>query len=293
MFLAVMVFAAAAVLAQEDSFKAPDSLVLKDGRTVRGLIIKNTVDSVTLQEEFKETTYPKSEIVRIRDEADIGVLFTDINRRGDLPPWRVIANDLRLHDEIRSFEEIPATAVTVGEFRNVPYKSFRVNQDIELNIYGDPNDPCGIELGIYGSRKNHARLQSVLRAYLAGFLTSRQELAALYSLNFKKSKATAGNMTFEVTPPDAEDAFNAWWLSIYNMKDMEAIRMTDTDYAKLTKPADQVIDKRGRVRSKDWTAADLDLTWRKHTAGQQAPILPRGFYRDKNGDFRLLETSAP
>ncbi len=292
LFLAAIIFASAAALAQDDSFKAPDSLVLKDGRMVRGLIIKNSVDSVVLQEEFTEKTYPKSEIVRIRDEADIGVLFTDINRRGDLPSWRVIANDLRMHDEIKSFEEIPATAVTVGEFRNVPYKSFRVNRDVELNVYGDPNDPCGIELGIYGSRKKNAKLQSVLRAYLAGFLTTRQEIAALYSLNLKKSKEVAGDITFEVTPPDAEDAFNAWWISLYNLKDMDAIRMSDRDYAKLTKPADQVIDKRGRVLSKDWTAADLDLTWRRKAAGSLPPVLPRGFYRDKNGDFRLLGTSA-
>lgn len=289
---AVMVLAAAAAFAQDDTFKAPDSLVLKDGRTVRGLIIRNSVDSVTLQHEFQEVTYPKSEIVRIRDEADIGVLFTDIHRRGDLPSWRVIANDLRLHDEIKSFEEIPATAVTVGEFRNVPYKSFRVNQDIELNIYGDPNDPCGIELGIYGKRKANARLQGLLRAYLAGFLTTREELAALYSLNFKKSKAVGGDMTFEVTAPDADDAFNAWWLSIYNARDLDAIRLSDAEYARLTKPADQVIDRRGRVLTKDWTAEDLDLSWRRDTAGQQAPILPRGFYRDKNGAFRLLETSS-
>ena len=290
---AAMVFALPAALSGDDAFRAPDTLVLKGGRTVRGLIVKNSADSVTLQEEFQETTYPKSGIVRIRDEADIGVLFTDIHRHGDLPSWRVIANDLRMHDEITSFEEIPATAITVGEFRNVPYKSFRVNRNIELNIYGDPNDPCGLELGIYGVRKHSARLQGVLRAYLAGFLTSRKELAALYSLNFKKSKAQAGEMTFEVTPPDAEDAFNAWWLSIYNLKDLDAIRLSDREYAKLTLPADQVINRRGGVISNAWTPEDLDLSWRLDTAAGQAPVLSRGFYRDKSGAFRLLESVMP
>ncbi len=281
---------AAPLPAQDDQFKAPDTIVLKDGRTVRGLIIKNSVDSVLLQEEFGEKVYPKSEIVRIRDEADIDILFTDVHRRGDLPSWRVIANDLRTHDEIKSFVEIPATTISTGEFKNVPYKSFRVNRDIEMNIYGDPNDPCGVELGIYGSRKTSAKARSMLRSYLAGFLTTRAEIAALYGLDLKGSKADAGDITFEATPPEAEDAFGAWWISLYNKKDLDALRLSDAEYAALTKPADQVIDKRGRLLAHGWSHDELDLSAR--IDDEDAPVLLKGFFRDKNGDFRLLSQPA-
>lgn len=275
--------------AADDSFRAPDSIVLKDGRTIRGLIIKNSVDSVLLQEEFVERSYPKSEIVRIRDEADIGVLFTDITRKGDLPSWRVMANDLRMHDEIKSVVEIPATTISIGEFRNVPYKSFRVNHDIELNIYGDPNDPCGVELGIYGGRKNNVKLQKVLRAYLAGFLTTREELKAIYGLDLKGGKAVAGDITFETAPPTAADAFGAWWISLYNVKDMDSIRLSDAKYAKLTKPADEVIDRSGRVIAKGWTKKDLEEMERHKALHGDENVLFRGFYRNANGDFQLLK----
>ena len=67
---AIVIFAAAAIVcattrAANDSFHAPDSIVLKDGRTIHGLIVKNSVDSILMQEEFGERTYPKSEIVRV------------------------------------------------------------------------------------------------------------------------------------------------------------------------------------------------------------------------------------
>jgi hypothetical protein len=250
------------------------------------------VDSVLLQEEFGERSYPKSEIVRIRDEADIGIIFTDIDRKGDLPSWRVMANDLRTHDEIKSLVEIPATTITVGEFRNVPYKSFRVNRDIELNIYGDPNDPAGMEIGIYGARKNDAKLQKNLRAYLAGFLTTRKEIAALYGLDFKGGEATAGNITFEITPPTGDDAFGAWWVSLYNLKDLAAVRMDDAKYAALTKPADEVIDRKGRVIAQGWTKNDLEKSARLDSLGKQTRVLLRGFYRDSKGDFQLLKGKA-
>ena len=136
----------------DDTYRSPDSLHLTDGTVVRGLIIKNTSGSVVIQQETDELDVPKSKIVRIIDNADSNVLYTGMNRKGQLPSWRVIANDLRTHDAIKSLVEIPATVIDVADFKNVPYKSFRVNEDVELNIYGDPENPAGVELGIYDPR---------------------------------------------------------------------------------------------------------------------------------------------
>ena len=127
---------------EDDSFRAPDSLTLIDGTVVHGLIIKNSRDSVLIQQETDELDIPKNKIVRIIDNADRGVLYTGMNRKGQLPSWRVIANDLRTHDAVKSLVEIPATVIDVADFKNVPYKSFRVNEDVELNIYGDPENPA-------------------------------------------------------------------------------------------------------------------------------------------------------
>lgn len=159
----LLICSSACLRAADDSFHPPDSLVLKDGTVVHGLIIKNTRDSVLIQQKFGESNYPKSRIVRINDNADTNALYTDINRKGKLPSWRVIANDLRTHDAVKSLVEIPATVIDVGDFINVPYKSFRVNNDVELNIYGDPENPAGVELGIYGPRSEDMRLRKILR----------------------------------------------------------------------------------------------------------------------------------
>ena len=271
----------------DGSFKAPDSLVFKDGRTVYGVIIKNTVDSVIFQEEFAEVTYPKSKILRIRDEPDVGVAYTDMLRKGALPPWRVIANDLRTRDGIKSLVQIPATTIDNGVFKDVPYLSFRANESVEVNIYGNPADPAGIELGIYGSLSGNEKLQNILRSYLAGFLTSRAELAALYTIDFKGGIRTAGDLTIEITPKTAPDAYGAWWISLYNRKNLESVRMHPADYARLTKPSSEVVDKNGRVIASGWTISDLKKS--KHgKLSDSTHVILRGFYRDANGDFRLL-----
>lgn len=107
----------------DGSFRAPDSLTLRDGTVVHGLIIKNSRDSVLIQQETGELDIPKGKIVRIIDNADSNVLYTGMNRKGQLPSWRVIANDLRTHDAVKSLVEIPATVIDVADFKNVPYKS--------------------------------------------------------------------------------------------------------------------------------------------------------------------------
>lgn len=290
-FLPALLFIAAstALHAADDSHRAPDTVLLKDGTRLQGLIIKNTATDVTLQHEFTERIIPKDDILRIDDHPDI--LYTDVPKKGDLPSWRVIANDLRTHDDIKSLIEIPATMVDEGVFRHVPYKSFRVNGNIELNVFGDPNDPCGIELGIYGPSSGNKDLRRMLRGYLAGFLTSREEVGALYSLDLDEGIVEAGALTLEITPKDAPDAYGAWWISLYHKKGLDAVRLDAAEYARLTKPMDEVIDQRGRVLGQ-WSAEEAAKSERMDEEDDDTPVLLRGFYRDKNGDFRLIGASA-
>jgi len=274
--------------AKDDSFAAPDSLILKDGRTVHGLIIRNTFNAVVLQEKSGEITYPKKDIVRIRDESNSRAMYTGVTRRGDLPAWRVIANDLRTHDEIKSLVEIPATAVDSGVFKNVPYMSFRANHDIELDIYGDPEDPAGFEMGIFGARAGDDKLRKVIRGFIAGFLSTREEIAALYSLSFKGGLKTAGNVTIEITPKNAPDAYGAWWISLYNVKALNKARVSNTAYLKITRPVKEVLDDHGRVLASVLLSKQLTLTEKVQFVGDTARALLQGFYRDKNGNFRLV-----
>lgn len=284
--LASLAVLAGLVGAADDSFHAPDTLVLKNGRRVHGLIVRNTAHDVLMQEQFNENSYPKSEIDRIIDVPDVGTEFTKITEKGDLPSWRVILNDLRSHDRIQSLVEIPAVRVEEGVFRNVPYKAFRINDHIELDIYGDPEDPIAIEFGVFGPRQFSTKLRKFLRTYLAGFLNSRAEIAALYGIGLKEGTQRADDLIFEVTPRTAPDAFGAWWISLYNEKDVNASRLSDAEYARLTLPSDQVMDRHGHLKSRQWTREDLNKAPRHD--GDDDEIIQRGFYRDKKGVFHLL-----
>jgi hypothetical protein len=278
--------------AQVEGFAQPDTLLLKDGSTHRGVIVRNTATDVWIQQQYGIAEFPKSEIVRILDEVDVGMEFTEASRKGDLPSWRVMVNDIRNNDAIKMLEQIPATLIDNGYLKNVPYLSFRINEYIEMNIYGDPDNPSAIEFGIYGKYRTNDKLRRTLRSFIAGFLSSRKEVAAIYRIPFSGGKETLDTFNIQITPPSAPDAYGGWWISLYNPKSLDAVRMSDNDYACITRPPDQIVDKGGRVKRGAWTQDDLDCSVRWNAAEKKVPVFLRGFFRDASGQFRLLTQSA-
>ncbi len=267
----------------------PDTIQLTSGKTLSGLIVKQTNSGVTIQLPYGEQTVKNEDIVRIRNVDDDEMRFTRVLAPGSLPPWRVIANDLRNQDEIKTFQQIPATGVDNGVFKNVPYISFRANQFLELNIYGDPDDPAGIELGVYGPQRSAEETHKILRQFLGSYLTTTDEIRALYALNQKGDTQKVGSITLEITSPDAPDAYGAWWISFYNEKKLNQIRLTDAEYSKLTMPVDEVVDKKGQAKILEWETRDVNRSARAKKERKTGRLFFDGFYRDKDGNFHIFE----
>lgn len=246
---------------------------MKNGKNIRGLILKYGTQSIKIQESSGERVIPLKDILRIYDEAHTGAYFTDANRRGSLPSAQALINDLRTHDSVKRLKGIPATVVKEGEFKNVPYTALRMNQNLEMNIYGDPADPAALEMGIYGAGARDPDLQESWRTFLAGFLTTRAEISALYDLSLEGGRKDIGAMTMEIVAPSGEAAHGAWWIRLYNRNALRASRLSDAEYARLTKPA-----------------ASAARSHRGMLPKRNADVFLSGFYRDKDGVFRLGES---
>lgn len=268
----------------------PDTVVMNDGSQLQGLIIRNDEKKVVLQQRMGEVEIPKSFILRIADEPDSGVFFADIVNPNKLPPWRMIVQDLRSDDSIKSFRQIPATAVESGYLKNIPYLSFRINKRVEMNVYGNPEDPVCLEFGVYEHGEAITKFKKVIRAYLAGILQSSSEIKALYGLDEKGGQTKVGSFVFQVTPPTAPDAYGGWWISIYNPARLDRFRVSDAAYKSSTLPFKEVNQTSGIVRKDRMNSFDHFLN---QTQDEWAGIIPnlRGFYRDGMGALKL-DTSS-
>jgi hypothetical protein len=294
LFVAVAATASAANRSSSplDQATMPDRLEMNDGSTMRGLILKNTAKSVLFQTPTKEVLVPKDQIRRIHDEIDGEIVFDEIAGKGRLPSWRAMVTDLRNHDDIRSLQQIPATTIESGLFKNIPYLSFRLNEQSEFNVYGDPHNPVAIEFGMYGRQRNNPRYRQMVREFLAGHLHTREEIATLYDLRLTGDERRAGHLAFKVTPPVAADAYGGWWISVFDPKRMDQARVRDAQYAAVTLPFEQVNNRDGSLRASTLEAQEnwLESTMRNLTG--RVPQI-RGFYRDKEGVFRLISFDDP
>jgi hypothetical protein len=270
---------------------APDTIFMNDGSEMHGLIIRNDAKKVVLQQRMGEVEIPKTSIRRIDDQPDSGVFFADVIDPNKLPPWRIIVQDLRTDDSIRAFRQIPATTIDNGYLKNIPYLSFRINKRVEMNVYGDPEHPVCLEFGVYERGENIIRFKNIIRAYLAGILQSRAEIAALYSLDKNGGKAKAGKLVFEVTPPTAPDAYGGWWISIYDPSRLDQARIPEAEYRMNTLPFDAVNHNSGALRSDRISTFDHFLSTTQDAWNGVIPNL-RGFYRDGMGALKLDTCSS-
>jgi len=270
---------------------APDQVRMNDGTELRGLILLNTPEMVVLETRSGEARIPKEYIRRIDDAPNGEAIFADIVDKDDLPSWRSVVHDLRTHDRIRIFEQIPPTAIDNGLLRNIPYLSFRANGTSELNVYGNPDKPVAIEFGIYGSRGPDDRTRQIFRELIAGHLHSQAQIRALYSRSPDKRDARAGNLAFRLILPDDPDGYGGTWIVVYRPDSINRARLSDKAYAAITRPFEQVNNPDGSLRADKSDENNSWLDRMMETMTGEDPEL-RGFYRDKNGVFRVLTSDS-
>ena len=163
----------------------------------------------------------------------------------------------------KSLSQIPSTVIDKGVLRNIPYLSYRAG-DYELNVYGDPAAPAGVEIGIHKDTLRSPTAKKAVVDFLSG-LVDPADRALLASLKMDVDKKVRDGLTFEITPPTAEDAYGGWWVSVYDEKALDRSRASEDEMAKITttrtavkesKPAAGALDVDGATQGK-WDSGDL------------------------------------
>lgn len=254
-----------------DPAESNDEVILLNGETLRGRILVETKDSVVLLLNNRHISIPKKEVERIYDRPDRDLTFTDLlPQAGHFAPWWVPAYDLFYSDWVKNFRQIPATVIDSGEFRSVPYLSFRANRNIELNIYGDPNRPAGLEIGVYGLKRSSQKTQELLREFISSYLHGIPEIRALESIPYSGGRAEVNGLRMEVTPPNAPDSYGAWWVSIWYPRALEKARLSPDALSQRSKALDRTLQD--ATSATNWNKRDLKKVERK-IASQAEPLL--------------------
>jgi hypothetical protein len=133
----------------------------------------------------------------------------------------------------KDFKQIPSTVIDKGVLRDIPYLSYRAG-NYELNVYGDPAAPACFEIGIHKELLTSAAARKNCLDLIASLLDDPADRALLASLKPEIDKKVRNGITFEITPPTAEDAYGGWWVSVYNEPLLDKSRATPDELAAIT-----------------------------------------------------------
>jgi hypothetical protein len=205
--------------------RARDEVLLKSGTRISGKIFAQSKSQVFMRVGEGNVVLSKKAVRRIYEDITDEAPVTRVLGRDELPPWWVPLSDLFHEDWVNNLKAIPATTIDSGDFQNVPYLSFRANTIYELNIYGNPEDPAGLEIGYYGNIWFASKdAQKRCRQFLASYLGGLRQFETLYRMAATGGRESVGGLNIEITPRGAPGSYNGWWVTVWNPTKLAAAR---------------------------------------------------------------------
>ncbi|MCW8131567.1 MAG: hypothetical protein KIS92_14560 [Planctomycetota bacterium] len=186
---------------------------------------------------------------------------------------------------------IPSTVIDNGVMRDIPYQSYK-SDNFEFNIYGDPDAPIAVEMGVYppsiSDHTSHMKCLQVLEACLS----QSEDRVLLASIPLREGKQVSKDLTLEVTPSTAEDAYGAWWVSIYFEKKLEQARASKAEIKEITievpAPSSSSSQAIGKKESEEQGGWNQDELFRRkpssYDSGGGGRVYVRGYTR-KDGTY--------
>jgi hypothetical protein len=229
-----------------------DSLVLQT-RTVSGTVLQTNGDSVLLLTDYGTLNYSLGIIKEIKIDRAEAVEFASTGR---LPDSRSLVLFLSRQSWAQNLKQIPATVIDKGSLRNVPYNSYRCSDAYEVNVYGEPNDPAGIEAGVDGKLVGDQQARRNCLSLVRGILSRSADKETLDSLKLEQDLKTNDGFTFEITPPTAEDSYGGWWVSVYSEQKLNLSRASESELKNISVTK---LDAIKDTSDAGWSAEELKL----------------------------------
>ena len=268
-----------------DSPLKADVVILQSGSIITGKVLQQDDEGVLIQMDYGTFRYPPSMVKDVRKEA--AELATNSLAGQRIPNWATIISKLATNGWAHELTQIPATVIDNGILQDVPYISFRCNSGgYEINIYGDLDNPAGIEIGAinYLVKNNEAKSNCV--NFICSVLANDDDKKVVRALNWNpKDLQKTNGMTFEITLPSEPDSYGSWWISVYDESELTNARASGADLLSITQPR---IKPKAQPIATVSTWSDKEISYSRpnasHPSGDGGDVYVRGYYR-KNGSY--------
>lgn len=235
----------------EPAEDAPDELVLRDDQRIVGTVMFENEDHVLLGQRSGTFVVPRGDVREIRRRS-AGAAKQVEAKSERFPAFHTMLAVIARQPWVKDLRQVPATVVDTGELRNIPYISHKAGS-IEFNVYGDPDHPAGVEIGIYEASPDEAT-RTQLRTFMVDLFPSAADKAAIQGLGLDDDSRQQDGLTFDVDPPSAQGAYGGWWLTIYDGGALDRARASAEELKTVTSSSDDTYRSR---RAKSSTSRSI------------------------------------
>jgi hypothetical protein len=213
-----------------------DVVVLQSGAVLPGNVLQQDANGLLLQTESGTYRYPLALIKEVKKEA---VTAPHVSNNGQvIPDWAQIVSLLANSGFAPAIQQVPATVIGYGTFKNVPYISFRCGYgDYEINVFGDLNQPAAIQIGAVNCLHQTAAEKTNCVNFICSVLANAADRKIVRALDWNlKDVKSNGGMTFETLLPGEMGSYGGWWVSVYDTNALANAQASDAELLAITQP---------------------------------------------------------
>jgi len=213
-----------------------DVIVLQSGAVITGTILQQDASGVLMQMAYGTYRYPQAWLKDVKKEA---AAAPHVSNNGQvIPDWAQIVTALANSGWAPEIKQVPAPVISSGNFKNVPYISFRCAYGgYEINIYGDLNNPAAVQVGAMGYLQNNAAAKTNCINLICSVLANAADRKLVRALSWSQKDAqTNGNVTVETLMPGEMGAYGGWWVSAYDATALANAQASDAELLALAQP---------------------------------------------------------
>jgi hypothetical protein len=232
----------------QPSLKA-DVVVLQNGAVIAGNILQQDANGVLVQGEYGTFRYPPAMIKEVRKET---AAAPHVSNNGHvIPDWAQIVTLLANSGFAPAIQQVPATVIGYGTFKNVPYISFRCGYgDYEINVFGDLNKPAAIQIGAMNYLHQTAAEKTNCVNFICSVLANAADRKMVRALDWShKDVQKNSSMTFETLMPGEMGSYGGWWVSAYDPVALANAQASEAELLTLTQPPPATSPVAGAVQS--------------------------------------------
>jgi hypothetical protein len=197
-----------------------DTIHLKTGGALEGIVLKKNEDGIVLLLKYATVTLNSFEIESIEESAPAAAPSSR------LMGWETCFKAFAARPWGPDLHILPAPIIDSGAFKYVPYV-LHAFDDYQFALYGDPDAPACLELGISGVLLTREAVQKECLELASCFLRDPKDVDILRSLSLKGERKEVGGLVFEIDQEPDSRGRNTWWISVSDPRALDSARVSE------------------------------------------------------------------